>query len=101
MTDPVVKAGVLIILLILLTFVWTYPLYRAEIKRDIRFLSFKAFVHITTALVLFGLAVANWNLDASHVLNMICGVFLLHEGVVTILNMYEDMKRLPIREKGM
>jgi len=101
MTDPVVKAGVLILLLILLTFVWTYPLYRAEIKRDIRFLSFKGFVHITAALVLFGLAAANWNLDASHVLNLICGAFLLHEGVVTILNMYEDIKKISFREKGM
>ncbi len=101
MIDPVVKAGILIILLILLTFVWTYPLYRPEIKRDIRFLSFKAFIHITTALVLFGIAAATWNLDISHVLNLICGVFLLHEGVVTILNIYEDMKKLPIREKDM
>jgi len=101
MTDPAVKAGVLIILLILLTFVWIYPLYRVEIKRNIQFLSLKAFIHITAALVLFGLAATSWNLDASHVLNLICGVFLMYEGVITTLNIYEDMKKIPVREKGM
>ena len=100
MTDPT-TAGFLIILLILLTVVWTYPLFRADIQRDIRFLALKAYVHITAALVLFGLAVTNWNFDVFQVLRLVAGFFLLYEGTITILNIYADMRRLPIRERGM
>jgi hypothetical protein len=99
MTDPT-TAGFLIILLILLTVVWTYPLFRTDIKRNIRFLALKAYVHITAALVMFGLAVANWNLDIFQVLRLVAGFFLLYEGTITILNIYADMRRTPIRERG-
>ncbi|MDD1727565.1 MAG: hypothetical protein LUQ50_00670 [Methanospirillum sp.] len=99
MTDPT-TAGFLIILLILLTVIWTYPLFRVEIKRDIRFLAIKACVHITAALVLFGLAVTNWNFDVFQMLRLVAGFFLLYEGTITILNIYADMRRSPIRERG-
>lgn len=99
MTDPVI-AGFLIILLILLTIVWIYPLFRTEIKRNIRFLVIKACLHILTALVLFKLAIDNWNLDIYHVLHLVAGLSLLYEGVITILNIYEYIK-IPVREKGM
>ncbi|HWQ64581.1 MAG TPA: hypothetical protein VN429_09215 [Methanospirillum sp.] len=100
MTDPII-VGFLIILLILLTIVWTYPLIKAEIKRNIRFLVLKACLHIIAALVLFGLAADNWSLDIYHVLHLVAGLSLLYEGAITILNIYEDMKKIPVREKGM
>jgi len=100
MTDPT-TAGLLIILLILLTTIWTYPLIRTEIRSNKKFLVIKAGVHLIAGIVMLWLSVASWNLDISMMLRLVAGFVLLYEGAITLLNIHADMKTPAIRERGM
>ncbi len=100
MTDPT-TTGLLIILLILLTTVWTYPLFRTEIRGNKKFLAFKAAVHLIAGTVMLWLSVASWNPDISMILRLVAGFVLLYEGAITLLNIHADMKTPSIRERGM
>jgi len=100
MTDPI-TAGILVILLILLTFVWTYPLIRKEVQDMLLFRVFKAGVHLVAGFVLLWIGFVNWKIDLFQILKILSGFLLLYEGAITILNVQADIRRSKIREKEM
>lgn len=98
MSDFLVS-GILILILAFLTVVWVDPFIRPGIETRPKYRIFKAGVYLGTGICLLILAGIDPTMDLFMILRISAGLLLLYEGVVTVLNMHDQMKT--VRRRGL
>lgn len=96
-----ISGALLILLLLALGAVWTYPILRKDACENRHYLMLRSGVYLAAGLVLLTLAASGPALDLLRLLRIIAGLVILYEGIRTILKIHTEMRRAKTREQGM